>query len=476
MLHPSQEFKSSSYGPNYGSLPQCLSLKDSKCKDGSSKEIHIRYSASINKIQSSYIQSMLMTFSLPEMPSPDRRASPFLTSMNILCLIQGVSVFAIPYVTARGGISVLISIVVVALMDWYGMYLITKCQYQISKSTPGACKRVYATYIDIGKAVFPKYGRKIMAAVTMSTALTAVSFFILLGQITADLLQRVTDDFNVSIEVGIVIWACLIYPWFFITKVSVMAWFSTIALFSLTAAILLCCGVLIANYQSWDMANISFDLNLEYLMLGYGIISNSYFLHLIVPAIEGSITDPKSFTKASVLSYTFNTIFKVGFALLGVLTFGLTLKQSITSNLTSSLPVFVSICTMTAVNLYFSFPIALCVVFEMLDQFVLPHFYLFNRKGKSYRLWVALSRLFILLSVTFMAVSVPQFGLVVSFIGTARGTFVAILFPVYFYLKLRWRHVSFFSKVSHVVFMIFGLIMGVGGAYFSLRSIIKKSP
>ncbi len=421
-----------------------------------------------------HLMLTMTTLSFPDVPSLDRKASTFMTSMNILCLIQGVSTFAIPFVTSNGGLPVLISILILGISNWYGIHLISECQHQLSKSTPGHVKRVFATYLDIGAAVFPKFGRKIMAFINLSTALTSVSFFILIGQVTYDMLEHILPTFNMSAQLLIVLWACLVLPFLFIRRVSIIAKFSCVALFSMLSALIVCYAVLISHYSEWDMRRLKLNFNIEQILLGCGVINNSFFVHLIVPAIEGSMREPQNFRRASAASYGFNTLLKIGFGLLGTLTFGSFVQQSITSNLTSSMPILISLSCLIALNLFFSFPISLCVVFEMLDEYLLPVMLVFHGQGKRSWAWLLVSRLLLLLSVVLIAVSVPQFGLVVSFIGNVRGTAVALVLPIYFYLKLKWKHLRTLSKIFNIFLLLFYLLVGIGGAYFSLKAIIEK--
>ena len=442
---------------------------------GSRRYLGSTITGSIRSTGSMFLQQQraFTTASFPDVPSNDRKASTVMTSMNMLCLIQGVSMFAIPFVTAEAGLPVLIAIVLLGFCNWYAVHLISECQHQISASQPGYLKRIYPTYLDIGAAVFPTYGKKIMTFINLSTALTSVSYFILLGQVTFDLLSR-TLNLHVSPQVLMCLWAALVFPSLFIRRVSVIAKFSCIALMSLTASLIICYSVLIAKYKEWDLHNLKVTFNLGNVLMACGVVSNSFFLHLIAPAIEGSMKKPEQFKTASAISYFINTLLKVGFGLIATLTLGSKVRQSVTSNLTSSLPILVSISIFIILNLFSSFPISLCVVFEMLDTNMMPMFHLFHGTRIGSWAWFVLSRLLVLASVMLIAVSVPQFGLVVSFIGNVRGSVVALFLPVYFFLNLKWRHIGITSRIIHIILAVFYLALGIGGAYYSLEAIIRK--
>ena len=418
-------------------------------------------------------QRVLATVSLPNVPSNDRRASTVMTTMNVLCLIQGVNIFAIPFVTAKAGLPVLIAILFLGMCNWYSVHLIADCQYQLSASQPGNLKRIHPTYLDIGGAAFPTYGKKLMAFINLSTLLTTTAYLILLGQVTFDLLDKAMH-LNISAQVLACLWAALIFPSLFIRRVSVIAAFSCVAVLSLTASLMICFSALVAKYKEWDLKNLKITFNLGDVLLACGVIINSYFLHLIVPAIEGSMKKPEQFIKATAVSFVFNTLLKVSFGFIATLTFGSKVHQSVTSNLTSSMPILLSISIFTMLNLFLSFPISICVLFEMLDANMLPVFHLFQRNKIGSWVWLILSRLLVLLSIVLIAVSVPQFSLVVSFLGNVRGSTVALFLPVYFYLKLKWRHIGVTSRIFHIILAVFYIVLGVGGAYYSLTAIIHK--
>eukprot|EP00112_Aurelia_sp_Birch-Aquarium-sp1_P005335 Seg1603.11 transcript_id=Seg1603.11/GoldUCD/mRNA.D3Y31 product="Vesicular inhibitory amino acid transporter" protein_id=Seg1603.11/GoldUCD/D3Y31 len=433
------------------------------------------FTGSIGSAGSMFLQQQraLAIASFPNVPSNDRRASTFMTTMNVLCLIQGVNIFAFPFVMAKAGLPVLIAILFLGICNWYSVHLIADCQYQLSTSEPGYSKRIYPTYLDIGAAAFPTYGKKLMAFINISTLLTTTTYLILLGQVTFDLLNKALH-LNISPQVLACLWAALVFPSLFIRRVSVIAAFSCIAVLSLTASLMICFSALIARYKEWDLDNLKVTFNVGDVLLACGVIINSYFLHLIVPAIEGSMKKPEQFKNATAASFFFNTLLKVSFGLIATLTLGSKVHQSVTSNLTSSMPILLSITIFIMLNLFLSFPICICVLFEMLDTKMLPKFHLFHGNEIGSLAWLILSRLLVLLSIVLIAVSVPQFSLVVSFLGNVRGSAVALFLPVYFYLKLKWRHIGLMSRIFHIILAIFYIALGGGGAYYSLAAIIHE--
>ena len=414
-------------------------------------------------------RSQLLTISLPEMISSDRMASTSLTFLNTLSLCTGISCLAIPFTVAYGGIPALILNFFFGLLSWYTSNLTLECQFQKSKS--GKRKRVHATFMDIGIAAFPKYGTKIMKAVILSSVLTDIYALILLGEAISNAVK--IQSIQLSSQEWMPILGCLIFPFFFITKISILAWFGTASLICFTTALAVTVGYLCHNASQWNVSHLLTPFNLKYFAIAYGILLNSYNIHLTIPSVESGMKEPERCKKVIGAAFIINIIIKVSFGIFGALMFGHFVRQSVTNNLdVHQISLVVNI--FIALYLVFTFPISLFVIFEMIDIYFLPHFALFSKEDKiSYSIWVVLTRLLVLCFIIFVAVSVPEFGLVVGFIGSIRGTLIAIVLPICFYLRLKWRKISHTSKSFHLVILFVCSAFSIIGTYYSVKGMVS---
>ena len=411
--------------------------------------------------------------SLPDIKSTDRKIPSFLTFISILGLINGTSTLAIPFLVANGGPLQLISIIVLGYVSYYTCCIILDCQRQESNTKPNTVKRVYETYIDIGKAALPKrFGGPFMKALTFSSLLSDVYVFILMGTATKEMLSSTIP--SLGKEHWILIIAAGLIPALFMTKLSIITWLSTVSvvLWSVDLAIIFC--FVSYNWEIWDPKNLTVSFSTQYLFIGYGVIVNSNIFHWVVPSLEGSMKHPASLKKVLTADFVISIIVKLSFSCLVVLTFGAKTEQSATSNLvvSSTVSMIVNICVL--LGGYFYLPLGMYVVFEMCDLYFLPYFPVFKRASLSYWIWVGLTRLLIILFVIFLAVLVPQYGIVVSVIGNIRGSMVAIAVPCYCHFKLKHRHISLSYKIFDLSLIGLSFVFGVGGAYYSTKFIANS--
>lgn len=135
------------------------------------------------------LRSATMTMSLIERPSDDRRASAFLAGWNVTNLIQGTGILGIPYAVKLGGWAAVVAIVICGCLCCYNGKLLIECLYEDSKRT-GQKKRVRVNYPDVGEALWPGWGNKIVSIVQVcEMSGIAVTYIVLMASIFLDLLS-----------------------------------------------------------------------------------------------------------------------------------------------------------------------------------------------------------------------------------------------------------------------------------------------
>lgn len=210
-------------------------------------------------------------------------------------------------------------------------------------------------------------------------------------------------------------------------------------------------------------ANLSPKFAVNDFFIGYGIVLNSFSYHLALPSLEASMKHPTQFNVLSSSVLVLNTILKVAYGVLGASVYGLATQPSILSNFQASALIIV-MNAMIAFSMYSFFLPSAFVVFDMMDSMFLTKF---SNKGKYHEYaWLLMSRLLVATFLLFAAVVIPKFELVTSFVGQIRGSVTSIVLPIYFYLKLKKRHLTTFSIVMHLsLVMIACLLASVGTVY-----------
>ena len=406
------------------------------------------------------------TLSLADIPSDDRRTSNVIFFFSTLSMITSLSVFALPFLVAHCGITALVMIVIIGGLMCYTCMLINECQYQVSKD--GTKKRVYQSYVDMGRDSISWHGDTVMKFFVASNVMTDIYILIFCSQITVDLLRNVV---HFDKRVWAVLWICAAFPLFFIPRMSILAWFGFFSLVFYVIGSVLAFVLMVMTWHEWSYKHINPSFSIKHFFIGYGIIINSYNLHLAVPVMEATMIHPENYKVLTCAAYGLCTVKKVVFATVGALSFGIITQGSVLSNFQGS-AFALTIPTLIGISMYLMYPTSVFVVFDMADNFLLPKISYFNKNNKK-TLWILVSRVLTTGFVLIVSVCVPNFEMVTSFVGNVRGTFITVILPVYFYLKIRRRHLSLLSKIFHWLLIIISFAFGFTGASFAIYGMVK---
>lgn len=411
------------------------------------------------------------TISLIERPSNDRRANAFLAGWNVTNLIQGTGILGIPYAVKKGGWAAVASIFVCGFLCCYTGKLLIDCLYRESKST-GQPKRVRVNYPEIGEAVWPRLGNKIVSVVQVcEMSGIAVTYIILLASIFFDFFHSKTslDIYHWTVIVG-----CFVLPGLFVTRVSLIAWISMISVFSLFCAILTIIIYCITQYKEMTLSNMP-DFQLNSFLVGFGIIVFSFTAHAVFPGVEASMRHPEQYPTMLNIAFANSTITKLALGMLGVLRYGHDLNQSVTLNLKNSATFYILSNTFVVANVVLAFPLVMFVVLETWDTKMLP-FFPHLAKGTSWHwFWLFLTRPVLFTFGLFLAITVPHFGLVMGFVGSLTGTSLCFIFPSVFHFKLKWSQLAWYQIIVRIVIAVFGIVCGILGATFTAVELYNVS-
>lgn len=83
------------------------------------------------------------------------------------------------------------------------------------------------------------------------------------------------------------------------------------------------------------------------------------------------------------------------------------------------------------------------------------------------KFWAICLRICLILSTLFLAIFIPHFALLMGLIGSITGTFLSLIWPCYFHLKLKKDTLTLYQKTVDVSIIVFGLLISVIGVYYS---------
>jgi len=410
-----------------------------------------------------------MSVSMMAKPSDDRKASAFLAGWNVSNLIQGTGILGVPYAIQQGGWGGVAACFIVAFLCCHTGKLLINCMYETSKKT-GIKRRLRVNYPEVAAVVWKKYGYTLVNVVQCVEMFGGVIMYIvLLGTVWHDMFQKF--HFLSFTE-----WACIncvvCLPSLFITRMSILSWLSMLSVFSLMSSLLVLIAFCFSQINNWKMSNIpAFDITT--FPIGFGIIVFSYCAHAVFPSIEGSMKKPESFNKMMNCSFTLAAVLKAALGAFMVLTFGAGTEQVATINL-GPYPMWqTAVNVLVICNVILAVPLVMFVVASVFDDVSLPYFPRLSRESSLHWVYLLVSRPLLLGFALVLAIVVPHFGLLMGLVGSLTGTCLCFIFPCYFHLKLRWQELKWPSIVLEISIMIFGLVAGGAGFFFSGKELVE---
>lgn len=411
-------------------------------------------------------KSKSTTMTLFEKLSEDGQATTILALWNMINMIlASSSVLAMPYAIALGGFAALFLILVIGFFDDITSVLLVDCLYEISPKSR-LRKRVRASFAEIAADVWGPMGGRLVDFITVGLSYcSCVLMVMMLGSSMMDLFRNLIV---LSIQEWCLLCALAMLPTVFVKRLSILAWLSMLAVLAVFIIVFILLGFCLGESNSWALENIP-SFNLNTFPISLGIILFSYCGHTVFPGIEGSMQEPKKYKKVSHGAFSSVTAIKFLVGLFGCLTFGTSTQSIAILNLSSSHASILSkIATfMVIVNVYFSYPLNMFVVSGTLDIVLLPKFPICYKDKRYNYLWVFGTRTTLVLSTLGIAIAVPHFGLLMSIFGSLFGVCITLIFPCLFHLQLKWNKLRWYSKVSEMFIVLFGIVAGILGLIYS---------
>ena len=390
-------------------------------------------------------------------------SSVWKAAANLVNFIEGIGFLAVPYALKEGGITALVMFIIIPIIMWYIGTVLIECLYD--EDEQGNRRRARSGYKDLGDVLLPKYGGYIMSCfIQLDLFLTAVSYLVLFGSVMHHDLPSVpvTERMWIGIAGGLVL------PTVFIKSLSQVAWLSATSVIALTAIVLYVLWYGAANTNEWNLRTI-LVWDTEGVVTSLPILLVSYFAYPIIPSVEGSMANKKKFGRALSLAYVISASTKVSFAIFAFLSFGSNTNEVILNSLPSG-PVHVTVGSFFALNCILSYSLAIYPLFETVHKSLTTHIQ--NDKIPDFVTNAVIRITVVVLSVA-VAILVPSFLVIISFIGGILDSPACCIFPIVLRFKLKYKRLKIHQVCVDFFVVIFGIITMLSSIPVSIKTLIR---
>ncbi|KAL1538701.1 amino acid transporter AVT1I-like [Salvia divinorum] len=388
-------------------------------------------------------------------------ASFFKTTFNGLNSLLGIAVLSVPYALSCGGWASLALLLIIPSATCYTGILIKRCMEADAN---------IRTYPDIGEKAFGARGRLVVSIImNLELYLITIGFLILV----ADNLHNMLPNLQVSLQ-GFVInghQTCIL-----LAAVIIMptVWIDNLTTLSYVSATGIVATVVIAGSIVWSGAFDGVGFNQKGVFFNWSGIPTSlslytlcYCSHPIFPTLYTSMRNRKQFKWVLVLCFVINTAVCISIAILGYLMFGSQLQSQITLNLPTN-TLSSKVATYTAiVNPLAKYALFLKPVVDAIESRLL------SAHGK--RIGSAFTGTALLCSTVLVALTIPYYGIFMSFVGSFTTVIASILLPCFCYLRISGAFVDLgFELVVIRSTVSMGLVILVVGTYKCLLQMFEN--
>ena len=261
--------------------------------------------------------------SLTEKRSKDRGSTLFTAVCSMLPGLPGSIIFGMRFAIMKGGFFFITTFVLFCIMADYSGLLLVDCLYAVSPSSKMK-KRVHSDFKNITNACWGIIGGKFVNALN-------ICYVIANNVVNAVLVGKCLQDmFGYNIPLNekeyILLSACILTPFLFVRKLSLMAYISLLGVVSIIVATLASFVVMIHGYKTWSLNAHQISMfHTEGYLLAIGIVMYSIVLNSVLLQLEGSLKEPKKIKAALHISYSISTLLKIVFGIFGDFSYGLSM-------------------------------------------------------------------------------------------------------------------------------------------------------
>jgi len=391
-------------------------------------------------------------------------SSVWKAAVNLVNYIEGIGFLAVPYALKEGGVAAIIAFIITPVIMWYMGTIVTECLYD--EDEQGNKHRVRSGYKDLGDVLLPKYGGYIVSGlIELDLYLVSVSYLVLFGSVMRHDLPSapITEFMWIGIAGGLII------PTMVLKSLSQIAWLIAVSVVALIAVVVYVVWHGAQTTDEWDLSTILF-WDTEGVVTSLSIILFSYSGQLIIPSVEGSMTDKTKFGKALTLAFVVCTLMKLSFAVFAFLSFGANTDAVILNSLPSE-SVHIIVGSFFALNCVLSYVLVIYPVMQTVHKSVTPRIQ--NDKIPDF-VTDAVIRVSVVVSSVAVATLVPSFLTIVSFLGSIFHSPFCFIFPIVLHLKLKYERLKIHQVCFGSFVVIFGLVVLILGIPESIKTLINS--
>ena len=300
--------------------------------------------------------------------------------------------------------------------------------------------------------------------IQLDVFLMAVSYLVLFGSVMRNALPFVpiTERMWIGIAGGLVL------PTVFLKSLSQIAWLSATSMIALIAVVVYVLWYGAENTDEWDLSTLLF-WDTDGVVASLSILLYSYYANPIILSVEESMADKAKFGRALSLAYVISMSMKVSFAVFAFLSFGGNTNAVILNSLPSG-PVHITVGSFFALNCILSYGLVIYPLFESVDKSLTTHIQ--NDKIPDFATNAVIRITVVVLSVA-VAILVPSFLVIISFIGGILDSPACYIFPIVLRFKLKYKRLKIQQVCVDSFVVIFGVIGMLSGVPVSIKTLIN---
>ncbi|KAI9165646.1 hypothetical protein LWI28_017967 [Acer negundo] len=416
----------------------------------------------------------------PLIVKPKPLSSQFKTFANVFIAIVGAGVLGLPYTFKKTGwLMGLIMLFSVAALTYYCMMLLIftrrkletplgSSSYSSSSSFgPNGFSRI-ASFGDLGFVVCGSIGRlSVDVMIVLAQAGFCVSYLIFIANTLVNVINSNESSSHKILGFltpkALYIWGCFPFQ-LGLNSIPTLTHLAPLSIFA-DIVDLGAMGVVMVEdvmifSKNWPVLKAFGDFS----VFSYGIGVAVYAFEgigMILP-LESETKDQDKFGKVLGLCMAFISIIYGSFGALGYFAFGEETKDIITTNLGAGL-VSILVQMGLCINLFFTFPLMMNPVYEVMER---------RFCDSRYCIWL---RWVIVLGVSLVALSVPNFADFLSLVGSSVCVVLGFVLPALFHLLVFRRELGWKWIALDGIIVVFGVVIGISGTWSSLVEIFAPT-
>lgn len=393
-------------------------------------------------------------------PNQQNLSSQSKTFANVFMAIVGAGVLGLPYTFKRTGwLTGSLMLFSVAFLTYYCMMSLVYTRRRL-ETLNGFSK--INSFGDLGFAVSGSSGRlAVDVMIVLSQAGFCVSYLIFVANTLAYIFNDESKVLGVSAK-AVYIWGCFPFQ-LGLNSIPTLTHLAPLSIFA-GAVDLGAMGVVIVE----DVIVFMHKMPVTRAFAGfsnffYGLGVSVYAFEgigMVLP-LESEIREKEKFGTTLAWSMAFISLMFGAFGILGYFAFGENTKDIITTNLGAGLLstlVQLGLC----VNLFFSFPLMMNPVYEVVERRVC--------EGR-YTLWL---RWLMVLLLSLIALLVPNFADFLSFVGSSVCVVLGFVLPALFHWMSHKEDMGWKGWLMDAVVVVIGFVIALFGTWSSLVEIFSS--